>query len=310
MKKITVIVPVFNTEPYLRQCLDSIIRQTFKNLEIICVNDGSTDNSWKILEEYARKDPRIRIIDQENKRVGGARNVGIKAASGDFICFIDSDDYIHSAYLETLYKIHEQTQVDMVVNRLFKLKTGIEIGEEKVTNVCYKVLKNPLWSVLSHQKYRVRFNVCTSLFRTELVKNHLFIEGIYYEDYPWMVALVAKQPKVAVTNTFLYYYRHNPQSITKSNFTINKIEDYWCGLRYLAEQMGKPGQGVRFLRHRLVPVILKSQLDEIQKSEKPDLLYSAFAKELDWVVKNNLFSKLQNWKRLHIYWKIMQKYAK
>ena len=104
MVKISVIVPVYNVENYLKKCIDSIINQTFQDIEIICVNDGSTDNSRKILEEYKNKDSRIKIIDKENGGLSSARNAGIKTAEGEFLSFIDSDDWIDKTMLEKLYK--------------------------------------------------------------------------------------------------------------------------------------------------------------------------------------------------------------
>ena len=102
MSKISVIVPVYNVEQYLPQCLDSIINQTYKNLEIICVDDGSPDNSGKILDEYAKKDKRIKVIHQENQGVSVARNTGLDNATGKYIGFVDPDDWIEADYYETL----------------------------------------------------------------------------------------------------------------------------------------------------------------------------------------------------------------
>ena len=104
MPKVSVIVPVYNTEKYLPQCLDSIINQTFTDFECICINDGSTDNSLSILEEYAKKDSRIRIISQKNAGLSNVKNVGIKNATGIYITFIDSDDFVSLDYIEKLFK--------------------------------------------------------------------------------------------------------------------------------------------------------------------------------------------------------------
>ena len=100
---LSVIIPVYNVEPYLEQCLDSVINQTYKNLEIICINDGSTDNSLKILEKYQKKDNRIKLINQKNKGLSEARNAGLDVAKGEYIAFVDSDDYLElNAYEEAM----------------------------------------------------------------------------------------------------------------------------------------------------------------------------------------------------------------
>ena len=93
MPKVSVIIPCYNTEKYLKECLDSVINQTLKDIEIICINDGSTDNSLEILKEYAQKDERIKLIDRENKGVAKSRNEGIRKVTGQFVCFMDPDDY-------------------------------------------------------------------------------------------------------------------------------------------------------------------------------------------------------------------------
>lgn len=125
MIKISVIVPVYNVENYLRECLESIINQTLKEIEILCIDDCSTDNSYSILEEYAKKDNRIILIKNlENKGGGYNRNIGIKEARGEYISFIDSDDYVLKDYLENLYNTAKKYNSD-IVNTL-NIKTYIE----------------------------------------------------------------------------------------------------------------------------------------------------------------------------------------
>ncbi|MBR5160328.1 MAG: glycosyltransferase family 2 protein, partial [Thermoguttaceae bacterium] len=115
MPAISVIIPVYNVEPYLRECLDSVVNQTFRDIEIICVNDGSTDGSPAILEEYAAKDSRIIIIHQQNGGLSAARNSGMNAAKGDFILFVDSDDYIKQNTLEITYNAAIESGAEMVM---------------------------------------------------------------------------------------------------------------------------------------------------------------------------------------------------
>ena len=114
MPKVSVIIPVYNVEKYLRECLDSVVNQTLKDIEIICINDGSPDNSLAILEEYAKKDSRIIVISQENSGVSTARNVGIDLAKGDYLYFIDADDYAEPDLLELSYQKALSTQCDIV----------------------------------------------------------------------------------------------------------------------------------------------------------------------------------------------------
>jgi len=120
MEKISVIIPVYNTSKYLKRCLDSIINQTYVNLEIICINDGSKDNSLEILNQYKKKDDRIIIIDKENQGVSAARNDGIKNSTGMYITFVDSDDWLELDAIEILYKTLINEKVDVVRGNYYK----------------------------------------------------------------------------------------------------------------------------------------------------------------------------------------------
>ena len=113
--RISVIIPIFNTGVYLSRCLDSILNNTYRNLEIICINDGSTDDSGKILEEYKTRDSRIVVLSQENRGISAARNAGIDIATGKFIAFIDSDDWIHPNYFRYLAQLQQETKVDIAI---------------------------------------------------------------------------------------------------------------------------------------------------------------------------------------------------
>ena len=117
MPKVSVIIPVYNTEQYLRECLDSVVNQTLKDIEIICVNDGSTDNSGRILEEYAEKDSRIVLINniKNSGAPGTVKNIGISKAKGEYLSFVDSDDKINKSYLFDLYKTAYKTKADIIM---------------------------------------------------------------------------------------------------------------------------------------------------------------------------------------------------
>lgn len=116
---ISVIMPVYNVENYIEKCLDSVCNQSFKDLEIICVNDGSTDNSLKLLEDYAKRDSRIKIITQENGGIGHARNTGLKNATGEYVLFVDSDDFLCENSLDELYYNINSNNSDLVIFKFF-----------------------------------------------------------------------------------------------------------------------------------------------------------------------------------------------
>lgn len=311
MPLVSVIIPVYNVEKYLPACLNSVINQTHKNLEIICVNDGSPDNSPQILKEYAKKDKRFVIIDQKNKGLSGARNEGMKHVTGEFCCFLDSDDAYYPDFIKRLLQIQKETDADIVECRAAKSRSPEKLDANPKMDSRYKVLKNALKTVGTHRRYRVRYMVWSRIYRTELVKNTKFIEGICYEDYPWTICLMGKNPKVAVTNQQLYNYTYNPQSITKSGFTVKKCNDYGVGLRYIYEDFKNEPQKLKIFRCQILPKILKTQINLIRKSNNDPQLQEAFSEQLHWFKKRNMISIFHNnWKRLFWYYSIMKKFKK
>ena len=135
-KKISIIIPVYNVEKYLSRCLESVINQSYKNIEIIIVNDGSTDNSFDICNKYKKKDKRVILIDQNNQGLSGARNTGLKHATGEYICFIDSDDYVEKDYVEYLYKLIVKDDYDL--NSIVEIVPSVDFENITVVTVLNK----------------------------------------------------------------------------------------------------------------------------------------------------------------------------
>lgn len=228
MPKISVIVPVYNVEKYLATCLDSIITQTITDIEIICVNDGATDGSAAILTDYAQKDSRIQIITQANKGLSGARNSGLKVATGEYTCFVDSDDQIPSYALQTLLQIAEESQCPVVMS------------ERKLNQPTHET-PTPRWQVHTRvmpdfvQNRHISSSAWNKLYRTDLIKNHPFIEGIYFEDWPFLTTLVGQINQFATTDIPCYIYRDDNTSITRSSFNTKKVDSYITGIHFVYE---------------------------------------------------------------------------
>ena len=236
MVDISVIVPVYNVARYLPQCLDSIVNQTFEDIEIICINDGSTDDSLEILESYSKKDSRIKIITQENRGLGAARNVGMKHASGRYVFFIDSDDFIKLNTLELLYDNAVSNNSDMVFYRLYRYIDGKEsynslfnfkkhFGEVDYSNFTFTyrdakdfVLNNGFsaWIKLYSRKF------------LDSMPDFYFSEGIAFEDVVPHVKVMIKASRISFIPDFLYYYRSNTDSLVnnpENAFDILKVID-------------------------------------------------------------------------------------
>ena len=189
MSKISVIIPVYNVEKYLRECLDSVINQTLKDIEIICVNDGSTDSSMAILQEYSSKDARIVIINQENMGVGKARNIAIDRATGQFVCFVDSDDYYPTDdILETLYNKAIENNVKICGGELAKFTNeNPELKQNFGKNYTGMLFEND--ALIKYRDYQFDCGFYRFIYnRKFLIENKIYFpEYRRFEDPPFFV---------------------------------------------------------------------------------------------------------------------------
>lgn len=226
MPEISVIIPVYNVEKYLKECLDSVCNQSFRDIEIICVNDGSTDNSADILNEYAQKDSRINIVTQDNQGLGAARNKGLSKANGKYIYFIDSDDYIDLKALETLYNNALSNDSDVVLFKFQKFdnnnnvhRRGIEFKIDKIFgDIDYSNFTFTYNDVKRHV-LNSAFSACLKLYKKEFLDSFddfYFTEGINFEDVFFHVKVMLRASRISFVNQSLYYYRSNENSILNS----------------------------------------------------------------------------------------------
>lgn len=221
--KISVIIPVFNVESYLRQCLDSVISQTLKEIEIICINDGSTDHSLKILNDYASKDNRITIIDNKKKGQGFARNIAIKKASGEYLSFVDSDDWIDINMFQELYESAKQFSSDVTICEfeLYNPKTGI-ISQPAWTKIPItgKFDNHPFhWSDIPETLFLINSGPWNKIFKTDLINSidAGFAEGLNFEDILFVFKCILNAKTMTYIRKPLYVNRYlRPGSITSS----------------------------------------------------------------------------------------------
>ena len=224
--KISVIIPVYNVEKYLRECLDSVVNQTMRDIEIICVNDGSTDNSLDILKEYATKDDRIIVINQTNGFVGSARNNGLKIARGEYIQFVDSDDYLELNACETAYKYALLYNVDVVVwgYKNFPKKVG-NVKNKRGKGLKYKEV-GVFHGGLRSGRHLCEGGPCNKLYRHKMIKGCYFPEWIRCREDEYFNFQVDKKINTLVQiPEQLYNYRLNLNSITTSSKVFRKLID-------------------------------------------------------------------------------------
>ena len=245
---ISIIIPIYNTDQYLRQCLDSIINQSYKNFEVLLINDGSVDDSATICKEYVEKDSRIRYFEKENGGVSSARNLGLKNAKGNYITFVDSDDWVEENYLEVLYNALKENKVDVAISthKDFNMDDDLYYlpfySEEQLHILDIgKVARDeflelfPELSSVSHD-----FScVASKLFKADLVKNLLFDESVNYgEDLDFFFSMYLKISSVFYVNKPTYIYRQHQQSASNNcleSHAISEIRIYEKILKKIME---------------------------------------------------------------------------
>ena len=226
MKLLSVIVPVYNVEPYLKQCIESIIHQTYTYLEIILVDDGSTDNSGTICDTYASQDSRIKVIHQHNGGLSAARNRGIDEATGDYIAFVDSDDFLDLTMYSVLVDALEQHQLDIIECNAFRYKSENNI----------KSYKNDGELVIYNHDEALKLSLCdgftaawNKLYKRSVIDTVRFPIGRKFEDSATSYLIMHNAQKIGHIDTCLYYYRLNPNSITQTSFDAKSRWDFVLG---------------------------------------------------------------------------------
>lgn len=216
MAKISVVVPIYNVEKYLKKCVDSIVNQTFSDLEIILVDDGAKDSSGQMCDELAKEDSRIKVIHKQNGGLSDARNVGLEKATSEYVLFIDSDDYIALNMVERLYELHQKYNVDMTACGVYNVySSGEKPQYGKIEEfVCDNI--DAYAHILVGKK--IPGTICNKLMKREKIKDLRFPVGKLYEDAFFTISLMQNIKKVAVTTEPLYYYFHRVGSITTTSF--------------------------------------------------------------------------------------------
>lgn len=222
---ISVIVPIYNVEQYVEQCIESIIRQTYKNIEIICVDDKSPDNSIKICEQMALMDSRIKIIYRnENGGLSAARNTGIEEANGEYIAFVDSDDWVSEDYLEVLYSMIKNNKAD-IAQASYARTTISNIGILQDDEIYVREMTGIeafrfMYNTISYQpsvNYTVVWN---KLYKKNVLKDIKFPEGKIFEDQYFTPIVFYQSKRVVVTNKKVYFYRKNYSGITAQKYNL------------------------------------------------------------------------------------------
>lgn len=219
MPKISVIVPVYQVEKYLHRCVESILQQTFRDFECILVDDGSTDASGQMCDEYARHEPNFFVIHKENGGLSSARNAAIPLARGEYLCFVDSDDVLHPRALELMLSTMEDSQADLVSAPLQEFST-MQADLPALDRVNASILGRDdfINHLLPDNFGRICVTACGKLYRREIFRDIRYPEGKIYEDLHVYLNVLLQCKCITVLDVPLYYYYTNPASITRSNY--------------------------------------------------------------------------------------------
>lgn len=266
--KVSVIIPVYNAEPYLRQCLDSVVNQTLREIEIICVDDGSTDNSADILEEYKKKDSRVSVYKQKNLYAGVARNNGLKKATGKYVIFWDSDDFFELDALQKMYERAESVEADIVVcnSIAYDDENKCDIEWDRSLNPLY-MPKKEVFSKSDISEYIFLLCVAWSwdkLFNREFIlKNNLkYGDSRTEEDVQFVFVALAVAEKITTLEDGLIHYRkYNPNSLENSR------DDYWNSTVIMFENF------LQELKLRKLDVLLRRSFDNFMVMHMVSVLF-------------------------------------
>lgn len=229
--KVSVIIPVYNVEKYLRRCLDSVVNQTYKDIEVILVNDGSPDNSKEICEEYVAKYSNIQLINQKNAGLGAARNTGLQYITGNAVTFVDSDDWLELDAIEYYVASMKKSDADIVVTQMIRKKEYFSNEGTNGTTIKEEVLNQEQFA----KKYfkidgnNIEYYACAKLYKREIAREVKYPVGLFAEDVPAAFGYIIRSQKIFNSTKVTYNYFFNDNSLTAKftdkDFDLEKIWD-------------------------------------------------------------------------------------
>lgn len=299
---VSVIIPVFNVQNYLETCLNSILQQTYKNLEIILVDDGSTDSSGTICDRYAKKDSRVHVIHQLNRGLSEARNQGIQSSKGRYISLIDSDDFIEANFIKNLLEVMQKTDSDMVCTVMLPFPAGkeehVKSYWERIAakeNIYHTFAPMELLELSLYQSISVT-GAQQKLYKRELFNQTLFPAGRYFEDLATTYQYILQCRKIAVLEHKLYAYRLREDSILNKSFNNRKMDCVWVAEKIVKDitqkcpQLESAARCAAFRVNRLVFYLIPRKCKEERKR-----VWSAIVKYRRGMIKD---SKVQAYEKM------------
>ena len=297
---ISVIVPVYNVEKYLRRCVDSIMNQKYNNLEIILIDDGSTDKSGQICDEYECKDNRIKVFHKKNGGISSARNLGLKNYNGEYVVFVDSDDFLHVEHISYMYDLSCEYNADIVQTE-FEIVKSDKPPKQMKDRDCIKILNGNEWV----KGFLVHSTVWGKLYKKKCVDDVFFPIGKINEDDGTYYRFIYNSNRICVSRKKLYYYYMSPNSIMRNDkINMDFIDIYEERVRFFKEKNDKYLLGKSYARYAVVLILKYAKFINIDNCEetislimdKYDLVYNEGIKFADirtWILMN-MFKYIPN----------------
>lgn len=273
LPKISIIIPIYNTEDYVVDCVASVVNQTYTNLEILLINDGSTDGSMDLIYQNF-DDNRIVIINQENQGLSAARNTGIKYANGEYLFFVDSDDALVDIAIELLVRFVNQGNPDMIIGNYASASTIMEVDftQYPMQKQAISLSTEEVYDrMLKSKSMRENINFVTVwgiLYRKEIVERHLFPAGYLHEDEFVNYLYVAESSQIYFVDCPLYFYRDNPKGIVRNRTILNWIhvfDAFYQKLLFFRQKSLKQYELViiNFLKNHIQSIVLNQEFSEL-----------------------------------------------
>ncbi len=276
MKKISVIIPVFNVEKYLEECLESVINQTWQEIEILAVDDGSTDNSLEILERYKEKYPdKIKVFTKKNGGQGSARNVALKYVSGEFVGFVDADDWIDPDMYKEMIQLAEKEQTDVVICDMVDHYPDKDVYHN---------------SSQFNNRFKVTPSACNKIFRKNIVDGKFFPEGLWYEDFEFTTKILMETKRISVIHKGFYHCHCREISTMNNNNSVKNLDM------------------LQVFEHLYLFLRQKEWLDKYNETMEYLVLYHILITSINRVARQKNLQKNDVIKRMRIY--VLKKYPR
>jgi len=288
MKKISIIVPIYNVEEYLEECLNSIINQSLglNNIEVILINDGSSDNSKKVLENYALKHKDFVVVNRENKGVSVTRNEGVELATGEYIMFLDSDDYLNKDALKEMYEVAKKEDSDVLIGRMkaFDSNGFYSYYSDKI------ITEKKTFSLKENKKILKVISVCCKLYKRSFVKKVQFVPNIRHEDNYFTMSIYTKAKRITTIPKYYYYrrYREGENPSFMQTLSVNNFYDLVKNYELYFDEYDKNKVIISFSVRMFNNYIISRLKKEEKRSAK-----NRIKECLDFLLKNNKIKKME-----------------